>query len=130
MKREFKGSKKSSSIYNYNNLNPNVVGSYLIYKLGADNFQVLLDDVFQKKARIKGEVFFLKNEDARKDDLSLWSQFYATRYDYLRIAKAMLDDWENDTCAGQYLKTIHERRIPKNRKQLGMKDRVLEFTLP
>jgi hypothetical protein len=25
----------------------------------------------------------------------------------------MLDDWENDTCAGQYLKTIHERRITK-----------------
>ncbi len=113
MKREFKGSKKSSSIYNYNNLNPNVVGSYLIYKLGADNFQALLDDVFKNKARIEGDVFFLKNEDARKDDQSIWSQFYATRYDYLRIAKAMLDDWENDTCAGQYLKTIHERRINK-----------------
>ena len=113
MKREFKDSKKSSLTYNYNNLNPNVVGSYLIYKLGADNFQALLDDVFQKKARIEGEVFFLKNEDAKKDDLSIWSQFYATRYDYLRIAKAMLDDWENDTCAGQYLKTIHERRINK-----------------
>jgi antitoxin component YwqK of YwqJK toxin-antitoxin module len=26
----------------------------------------------------------------------------------------MLDDWQNDTCAGKYLKTIHERRIPKN----------------
>ena len=113
MKREFKGSKKSSSIYNYNNLNPNVVGSYLIYKLGADNFQALLDDVFKNKARIEGDIFFLKNEDARKDDQSIWSQFYATRYDYLRIAKAMLDDWENDTCAGQYLKTIHERRINK-----------------
>ena len=49
---------------------------------------------------------------AKKDDLSIWSQFYETRYDYLRIAKAMLNDWENDTCAGQYLKTIHERRIP------------------
>jgi CubicO group peptidase (beta-lactamase class C family)/endonuclease YncB( thermonuclease family) len=113
MKRELKGSKKSSSIYNYNNLNPNVVGSYLIYKLGADNFQALLDDVFKNKARIEGEAFFLKNEFAEKDDLSMWSQFYATRYDYLRIAKAMLDDWENDTCAGQYLKTIHERRINK-----------------
>jgi endonuclease YncB( thermonuclease family) len=123
MKNEFKGSKKSSSIYNYNNLNPNVVGSYLIYKLGEENFQELLNDVFKNKARIEGDVFFLKNELAEKDDLSMWSQFYATRYDYLRIAKAMLDDWENDTCAGKYLKTIHERRIPKNRKYFN-EDRV------
>ena len=114
MENELKGSKKSSSIYNYNNMNPNVVGSYLNYKLGDENFQELLNDVFQKKARIKGEVFFLKNEDAKKDDLSIWSQFYATQHDLLRIAKAMLDDWQNDTCAGQYLKTIHNRRIPKN----------------
>jgi hypothetical protein len=25
-----------------------------------------------------------------------------------------LDDWQNDTCAGKYLKTIYENRIPKN----------------
>ena len=113
MKKELKGSKKSSSIYNYNNMNPNVVGSYLIYKLGDENFQQLLDDVFKKKVKIEGNAFFLKNEFAKKDDKSFWSQFYATRYDYLRIAKTMLDDWQNDTCAGKYLKTIHERRINK-----------------
>ena len=26
----------------------------------------------------------------------------------LSIAKAMLDDWQNDTCVGKYLKTIFE----------------------
>ena len=40
--------------------------------------------------------------------------FFATRYDYLRIAKAMLDDWQNDTCVGKYLKTIFENRISKD----------------
>ena len=39
--------------------------------------------------------------------------FYATRHDYLRIAKSMLDDWQNDTCMGKYLKTIYKNRIPK-----------------
>jgi len=125
MENELKGSKKSSSIYNYNNMNPNVVGSYLIYKLGDENFQALLDDVFKKKARIEGDVFFLKNISAKKDDLSIWSQFYATRYDYLRIAKAMLDDWENDTCAGKYLKTIFERRI--NKGNYGAKSPRIAF---
>jgi hypothetical protein len=123
MESELKGSKKSSAIYTYNNFNPGLVGAYIIYKIGDDKFQQLLDDVFQKKARIEGDVFFLKNERAKKDDISLWPQFHATRYDYLRIAKAMLDDWQNDTCAGKYLKTIHERRIPKNGIQ-GTEGRV------
>ncbi|MDC0539481.1 hypothetical protein OAO08_01445, partial [Candidatus Pelagibacter sp.] len=30
--------------------------------------------------------------------------------------KAMLDDWQNDTCAGKYLKTIYKNEIPKNDK--------------
>jgi len=123
MNRELKGSKKSHATYNYVNLNPNLVGSYLIYKLGDDNFQALLDDVFKKKARIEGDVFFIKNERAKKNDISIMSNFFASRYDYLRVAKAMLDDWENDNCVGQYLKTIHERRIPKNGAQ-GTKGRV------
>ena len=45
------------------------------------------------------------------------NQFYATRYDYLRIAKAMLDDWQNDTCVGKYLKTIFERKEKKGNQR-------------
>ena len=41
------------------------------------------------------------------------SMFFATRYDYLRIAKSILDDWNNDTCMGKYLKKIYENRISK-----------------
>jgi hypothetical protein len=37
----------------------------------------------------------------------------ATRFDYLRIAKAIMDDYQNDTCVGKYLKEIYKRRIPK-----------------
>jgi hypothetical protein len=40
--------------------------------------------------------------------------FVATRYDYIRFAKAMLDDWKNDTCVGKYLKSTYEKRIQKN----------------
>jgi hypothetical protein len=39
----------------------------------------------------------------------------ATRYDYLRIAKAMMDDWQNDTCEGKYLKSLYETKVKKNR---------------
>ena len=37
----------------------------------------------------------------------------ATRFDYLRISKAIMDDYQNNTCVGKYLKEIHKRRIPK-----------------
>ena len=41
----------------------------------------------------------------------------ATRFDYLRIAKAIMDDYQNDTCVGKYLKEIYKRRIPKGSKE-------------
>ena len=58
----------------------------------------------------------LKEYKVKDEDGPIRYSFRASRYDYLRIAKAMLDDWQNDTCVGKYLKTIHQRRIPKNNK--------------
>lgn len=40
---------------------------------------------------------------------------HLTRYDYMRVAVAMLDDWNNNTCEGQYLKSLHENRIKKGK---------------
>ena len=117
MKNELKDSKKSHSQYNYNDAPPNIVLTYLLYKYGEADFKQLLDDVFAKKVRISDEIFLTKNGTARSDEKSLMHMFFTTRYDYLRIAKAMLDDWQNDTCVGQYLKTIHDRRISKDNRQ-------------
>ncbi len=55
-------------------------------------------------------------------DRSTHSTFLATRYDYLRMSKAMLDDWQNDTCEGKYLKTLFERKINKNMQWENNKD--------
>ena len=41
--------------------------------------------------------------------------FYASRYDWLRIGKAVMDDYQNKTCVGKYLKEIYDRRIPKGK---------------
>jgi CubicO group peptidase (beta-lactamase class C family) len=117
MATEFKGSKKSNHQYHYTNLNTNLVLSYLLYTYGEEGLKRLFDDVFQKKVGIKNEVWLNKTPGADKHEKSLGHQFFMTRYDFLRIARAMLDDWQNDTCVGQYLKTIHERRISKNGAQ-------------
>jgi len=117
MKNEFKGSKKSYAQYNYADTNPNLVLSYLLFKYGDADFKKLLDDVFMKKVRIRDEFIINKNLEAKGHEKSLFHTVYTSRYDYLRIAKAMLEDWQNDTCVGKYLKTIHDRRIPKHGAQ-------------
>jgi hypothetical protein len=108
----FQNTKKSSSVYNYNALATNVVMNYVIYKVGND-YKKLLKKIFQEDAKTMGNVYFLGNGIDPVNGTS-WYGFYASRYDYLRIAKAMMDHWNNDTCVGKYLKTIYDRRIQKN----------------
>jgi CubicO group peptidase (beta-lactamase class C family) len=123
MAKEFLGTKKSSSIYHYTNLNTNIVISYLLSKYGEQGFKDFLGDIFINKIKIQHEVQLNKTPNAKKHEKSLGHQFFATRYDYLRIAVSMLHDWQEDTCVGQYLKTIHSNRIPKNGAQ-GNRGRV------
>ena len=105
METEFQGTKKTSSVYHYTNLNTNIVISYLLFKFGEQDFKDFLDDIFINKIKIQHEVQLNKNPDAKKHEKSLGHQFFATRYDYLRIAVSMLNEWQQDTCVGQYLKT-------------------------
>ena len=113
--------KKSKAIYNYSGLATNTIMNYVIFKSG-DDFQKILDKVFGEDAKIKNSVYFQKTLrsdlylDRKKGEYGRYS-FYADRYDYLRIAKAVMDHWNNDTCVGKYLKTVYERRINKNKNK-------------
>tara|TARA_R110002153_G_scaffold150329_1_gene301893 strand:+ start:193 stop:1371 length:1179 start_codon:yes stop_codon:yes gene_type:complete len=108
--------------YNYSALTTNVIMNYVIYKTG-DDWENLLRKIFNEHVKVKESVRFLQTlnvedrgysfESSRLRETGRYS-FYANRYDYLRIAKAMLDDWHNDTCAGKYLKMLYEQRIKKN----------------
>ena len=131
MEGYFKGSKPSKNQYNYSNLVANIILNYIWFK-SEGNFQKLTNKVFKEKAKIKDQVYFLKIDrsktqgrdngvryryEVKDEDGPLRYSMEATRYDHLRIAKAMMDDWKNDTCEGKYLKTIYERRIAKLRKK-------------
>ena len=128
----FKNSKKAKSKYQYTNVLSNILINYVWFK-SEGKFQDLLDEIFVDKTKVENEVWFEKNNnitirkenrnnlikkeyEVRDEDGPIRYSFQASRYDYLRIAKAMLDDWQNDTCVGKYLKTIYERRITKNEK--------------
>tara|TARA_B100000787_G_C16172345_1_gene287196 strand:- start:402 stop:1532 length:1131 start_codon:yes stop_codon:yes gene_type:complete len=105
---------KSDSVYNYSALTTHILMNYVIYKSGND-WEKLLHSVFNENAKVKNSVYFeLTRKASYGHESTVRYSFYATRYDYLRIAKAIMDDWNNDTCVGKYLKTVYDRRIDKN----------------
>ena len=115
--RELKNTKKiESTRYHYNGLVTNIIMNYVIHKSNG-NFQKLLNKIFQEKAKIKNSVFFLKQKGIEDKYGPGRYSLRASRYDYLRIAKAIMDDYQNQTCVGKYLKEIHEKRIKKNVKR-------------
>ena len=119
MKRYFKGKDgiESGVHYNYSALTTNVVMNYVIYKTG-DDWEKLLHKIFIEEAKVEKRVYFGKSLEkhkygnTKKGEYGRYA-FYAQRYDYLRIAKLMLDHWNSDTCVGKYLKRMYEYRIDK-----------------
>ena len=98
MENELKNSKKTGNKWAYNNLLPHLIMNYIIFKAGNDEFLKLLEDVFTNKAKIEYDTSFAEPQTSTSEDKATTSTLLLTRYDYLRIAKAMLDDWQNDTC--------------------------------
>ena len=121
-----KGTKRSKSSFgsqfNYNGFLSNLAHNYIRYKSGNE-YQNLLKRVYQEKIRIGHGVSFIKVDNAStahgESDLksgTMRSTMFATRYDYLRIAMAMLDDWQTDTCVGKYLKEIYANKVRRQTK--------------
>ena len=107
----FKKTKKNKNApFNYSQMATELILNYVLFKTG-DDFEKILEKTFKEKAKIEDSVFFFKVRNSSKQRGDANNQFMATRYDYLRIAKAMLDDWQNDTCVGKYLKTLWENRV-------------------
>ena len=114
MSKYLKGTEKSKLIYNYSALTTNVIMNYVKFKAG-DDWDKLLHKVFNEHVKVKNSVQFQRSNRkyAKTNYVSARYSFYANRYDYLRIAKTMMEDWHNDTCAGKYLKLIYENRVKK-----------------
>ena len=112
MKKELKNSEIARLRYNYSNLDTNIVASYVLYKMGHKEFKNLLNEILVDKAGIEHDLWLFKQVPSSKLATLTYS-YYASRYDYLRIAVAMSEDWNNNTCEGQYLKSLFENRIKK-----------------
>ena len=123
MKKELKDSKVGKLKYNYSNLDTNIVASYLVHKMGNKEFKKLVKEILVDKVGIEYNVKAFK-----KVGKGISYNYYASRYDYLRISIAMLEDWNNNTCEGQYLKSLYENRINKWSQKRGKEKNIMEAT--
>ena len=110
-----KNTKKSKDIYNYNGFVTQLILNYIKFKTGED-YDKFYSKVFNDKVKIKHSILYGFTSH-QEENGNGHPNISATRFDYLRIAKAILDDYQNDTCVGKYLKEIHKRRIPKGSKE-------------
>ena len=110
--------------YSYSNLTSDILMNYIAHRVGSE-FDVFLSKFYQEKIGIKYPVKLELNRLRRGTPPSIknfaaqgvWRYgIIATRYDYLRIAIAIMEDWKNGTCEGKYLKEIYKRAVPKGRK--------------
>jgi hypothetical protein len=97
--------------FNYSQMVSASVTNYVAFK-ARGGFEGLLREVYVEKARISStlEVGYV-DPLTNSDDGIFSSKVWATRYDYLRIAIAMLNDWRSNNCVGKYLKEIHKNRV-------------------
>jgi CubicO group peptidase (beta-lactamase class C family) len=115
----FKGTKKKkeNSRYNYNAMSTGVAINYAIHKVGKD-YEKLLKKIFADHVGIKDTFHFMKVSWSPKDVVkgSQRYSFFATSEDYLRIAKTIMNDYNSDSCIGDYLRFIYDNRITKKSK--------------
>lgn len=109
--------------FSYSNLTTDVLMSYLMHRVGQD-FEGFINEFFQDKVGIENPVYMWMNpvrgtaSDLMRERIRQGAGQYAidaTRYDYLRLARAIMADWQQETCVGNYLREIYDRRIPHNR---------------
>lgn len=107
------GTKPEKKIMFYNNFLTDVIASYLAHRLG-DNYNEFVNKIFQDKIKIENPVYFQLHEKTGDYQHELWGKletrasysFLVTRKDLLRIAVAMMKDYQEQTCVGKYLKKI------------------------
>lgn len=114
------GTTKKGNSVRYNNMLTDIIASYVAFKVG-DDYDNLLLNIFQEKVRIENEILFelhrktsiggmLSPYHGKLETRASYS-FQMTRKDLLRVAIAMMEDYQNDTCVGKYLKAVQSRAM-------------------
>ena len=107
-----KGTKKRGNAVFYNNILTDIIANYIAFKSG-DNYDQLMRSVFQNKVKIKYPISYEKHSKllGRGPSTEASYSYHMTRTDFLRVAVAIMKDYQNQTCVGKYLKIIQEQAL-------------------
>ena len=114
------GTKKKGNRVFYNNALSDIIANYIVFKAG-DKYDELMKKVFQDKIKIENEVSYQKHSPSRlhkknpkyngsPQTLASYS-YHVTRLDFLRIAEAIMKDYQNKTCVGNYLRESQKQAL-------------------
>lgn len=109
--------KRGNEVF-YNNFLADIIANYIVFRAG-DNYDELMRKIFQDKVKIKYPVSYEKHAatltNGKRSSYygQLQSQasysYFMTRLDFLRVAEAMMKDYQNQTCVGLYLKEAQKQ---------------------
>jgi CubicO group peptidase (beta-lactamase class C family) len=112
------GTKAKTNKVFYNNALSDIIANYIVFKSG-DKYDDLMKKIFQDKIKIENEVSYekhgqsrlhKKNPEYNGSPQTLASYSYnMTRLDFLRVAEAMMKDYQNKTCVGNYLRESQQQ---------------------
>ena len=112
------GTKKKGNRVFYNNALSDIIANYIVFKAG-DKYDELMKKVFQDKIKIENKVSYQKHSQSRlhkknpkyngtPQTLASYS-YHMTRLDFLRVAEAIMKDYQNKTCVGNYLRQSQQQ---------------------
>ena len=78
----------------------------------------MLNEIFVDKVGIEYDMIIKKQRRAKKKETTLTYGMHITRYDFLRIAVAMLDDWNK---TNKLYTEIQRRKSSKSKKHHSSK---------
>ena len=113
-KTELANTKPAKKRFSYSQFSPNVALNYISFKTGH-KFSSFINNVLKDHVGLAARLEF--NGTGIESEGVIQSNFKATRYDTLRIGIAILNDWNSDTCIGNYLKEVYANRVNKGYNQ-------------
>ena len=113
------GTKAKGNKNFYNNALADIIANYIVFKSGKD-YDKLMKKVFQDKIKIANEIAYEKHGQPMNKSQTIPKyhgspqtlasySYYMTRLDFLRFAEAMMKDYQNETCVGNYLRESQQQ---------------------
>jgi hypothetical protein len=107
------GTQAAKKRHAYGQLPPFIALNYIAFKTGH-KFDDFSDNILSDYVGLASSLKWAHHSSIYTENGILHPNFNATREDTLRIGMAILEDWNTDSCVGNYLKKVYHNRATKN----------------